>query len=54
VVSGSPGVDATKITAITLLSGIEPIANAVPNLLRDIIGGWNLGGGGGDLLELPQ
>ena len=55
VVSGSPGAgDASKITAITLLSGIEPIANAVPNLLRDIIGGWNLGGGGGDLLELPQ
>jgi hypothetical protein len=55
VVSGSPAAaDATKITAITLLSGIEPIANAVPNLLRDVIGGWNLGGGGGDLLELPQ
>jgi hypothetical protein len=54
VVSGSPGADATKITAITLLSGIEPIANAVPNLLREVIGGWNLGGGGGDLLELPQ
>ena len=55
VISGSPGAgDATRITAITLLSGIEPIANAVPNLLRDIIGGWNLGGGGGDLLELPQ
>jgi hypothetical protein len=55
VISGSPGAgDATRITAITLLSGIEPIANAVPNLLRDVIGGWNLGGGGGDLLELPQ
>jgi hypothetical protein len=55
VISGSPGAgDATRITAITLLSGIEPIANAVPSLLRDIIGGWNLGGGGGDLLELPQ
>ncbi|PWU00264.1 MAG: hypothetical protein C5B51_25375 [Terriglobia bacterium] len=53
VVNGTPSADGTKITAITLISGIEPIANAVPNLLRDVLGGWNLGGGG-DLIDLPQ
>jgi len=53
VVSGTPGADPGKLTVITLISGIEPIANAVPNLLRDVIGGWNLGGGG-DLIDLPQ
>lgn len=51
VVNGSP--DGNHITAITLISGIEPIANQIPNMLRDVIGGWNLGTPG-DLVDLPQ
>ena len=53
VVSGTAGAEPGRVTAITLITGIEPIANAVPNLIRDLIGGWNVGGGG-DLAELPQ
>jgi hypothetical protein len=53
VVNGSPGSDATHLTAVTVISGLEPIANALPNLLREVIGGWNLGIGG-DLVDLPQ
>ena len=53
VVNGSPGTEPSHLTAITLISGIEPIANAVPNLIRDVLGGWNLGTGG-DLLDIPE
>jgi hypothetical protein len=53
VVSGTAGAEPGRVTAITVITGIEPIANAVPNLIRDLIGGWNVGGGG-DLAELPQ
>jgi transcription antitermination factor NusG len=34
-------------TAVTLLAGVEPILTAAPNSTRDIMSGWNLGGGGG-------
>lgn len=34
-------------TAVTLLAGVEPILTAAPNSTRDIMAGWNLGGGGG-------
>jgi transcription antitermination factor NusG len=38
----------THPTAVTLLAGVEPILTAAPNSTRDIMSGWNLGGGGGE------
>jgi hypothetical protein len=34
-------------TAVMLIAGVEPILTAAPNSTRDIMSGWNLGGGGG-------
>ena len=34
-------------TAVMLIAGVEPILTAAPNATRDIMAGWNLGGGGG-------
>jgi len=44
------GTAATQPTAITLLSGVEPILSASPNSSRAamLLSPWNLGGGGGD------
>lgn len=47
MVSTTMGSDPTKVTAITLLAGVEPLLTASPTATRDIMGGWNLGGGGG-------
>jgi hypothetical protein len=30
-----------------MLAGVEPLLTASPNSTRDIMGGWNLGGGEG-------
>jgi hypothetical protein len=38
---------AGRVTAITLLAGVEPLLTASPSSTRDIMSGWNLGGGGG-------
>lgn len=48
MVSTTQGTDPGRVTAITLLAGVEPLLTASPNATRDIMGGWNLGGGGGD------
>jgi hypothetical protein len=48
VLTGSPDPDASHITAITLIAGIEPIVTAGAPVVQDLIGGWNLGGGGGE------
>ena len=43
------GADAARVTAITLLAGVEVLLTASPDAARDIMGGWNLGGAtGGD------
>jgi hypothetical protein len=42
------GSASTHPTAVTLLAGVEPILTAAPNSTRDIMSGWNLGGGGGE------
>jgi co-chaperonin GroES (HSP10) len=44
------GTATTEPTAITLLSGVEPILSASPNGTRAamLLSPWNLGGGGGD------
>jgi len=47
MVSTTEGNDSTHLTAITLLAGVEPVLTAAPNSTRDIMSGWNLGGGGG-------
>jgi len=48
MVSTTMGTDPTRVTAIVLLAGVEPILTAAPNATRDIMSGWNLGGGGGE------
>jgi Domain of unknown function (DUF5666) len=48
MVSTTQGTDPSRVTAITLLAGVEPLLTASPNATRDIMSGWNLGGGGGD------
>jgi hypothetical protein len=52
ILTGSPQTDATHLTAITIISGIEPIVSAGTALVQDLIGGWNLGGG--DIGDLGQ
>ena len=44
MVSGSAGSDAGRLTAISLLAGVEPLLTASPNAARDIMAGWNFGG----------
>jgi len=46
MVSTTQGSDPGRVTAITLLAGVEPLLTASPTATRDIMGGWNLGGGG--------
>jgi hypothetical protein len=45
MVSTTQGTDPGKVTAIMLLAGVEPILTAAPTATRDIMSGWNLGGG---------
>jgi len=47
MVSTTMGSDPTRVTVIMLLAGVEPLITAAPNATRDIMSGWNLGGGGG-------
>ncbi|MBZ5725561.1 MAG: hypothetical protein LAP87_11225 [Acidobacteriia bacterium] len=46
MISTTMGSDPTRVTVITLLAGVEPLLTASPNATRDIMSGWNLGGGG--------
>lgn len=46
MVSTTQGTDPGRVTAITLLAGVEPLLTASPTATRDIMSGWNLGGGG--------
>jgi len=41
------GSDPSRVTATMLLAGVEPLLTASPQATRDIMSGWNLGGGGG-------
>ena len=38
--------DPARVTAVMLLAGVEPLLTASPTATRDIMSGWNLGGGG--------
>jgi hypothetical protein len=46
LVSATRGTNPGRVTAITLLAGVEPLLTASPTATRDIMSGWNLGGGG--------
>ena len=46
MVSTTAGSDPSRVTVIMLLAGVEPILTAAPTATRDIMSGWNLGGGG--------
>ena len=48
MVSTTQGADAVHATAIMLLAGVEPLLTASPTATRDVMSGWNLGGGGGE------
>ena len=48
MVSTTQGSDPGRVTAVMLLAGVEPLLTASPNATRDIMSGWNLGGGGGE------
>jgi hypothetical protein len=46
IVSSSRGADLSKITAFTLVAGVEPFLQAAPRSAGQInLGGWNLDGG---------
>jgi hypothetical protein len=47
MVMTTAGSDSSHVTATMLLAGVEPLLTASPNSTRDIMSGWNLGGGGG-------
>ena len=46
MVSTTQGTTPGRVTAIMLLAGVEPLLTASPEATRDIMSGWNLGGGG--------
>jgi hypothetical protein len=50
VISSTAGAEPDKLTAITLLAGVEPILTSAPKGRQGMaLGSWNLGmGGGGD------
>jgi hypothetical protein len=48
MVSTTQGTEGGRATVIMLLAGVEPLLTASPTATRDIMSGWNLGGGGGD------
>jgi hypothetical protein len=48
MVSTTMGSDPSRVTLIMLLAGVEPLLTASPNSTRDIMSGWNLGGGAGE------
>ena len=48
VVTGSPTADMSKLTALSLVAGVDPILRAAPANGPDPLGGaWNIGGGEG-------
>jgi len=45
MLSSTTGSDPARVTAVMLLAGVEPLLTASPTATRDIMSGWNLGGG---------
>lgn len=48
MIVSTPGLGNSAVTAITLLSGVEPIITASPNNAAALLGGWNLSAPSGD------
>ena len=48
MVTTTEGTDSSHSTAIMLLAGVDDLLRASPSATRDIMSGWNLGGGGGE------
>ena len=46
MLSSTTGSDPARVMAVMLLAGVEPLLTASPTATRDIMSGWNLGGGG--------
>jgi len=50
IITGINGSDPSRITAITLIAGVDPILRAAPNRGPDPLGGsWNFGDIGGGM-----
>jgi hypothetical protein len=47
MLSAGDGADPGRVSAITLLAGVEPLLQAAPQGGRQIFGDWNLDMGGG-------
>ena len=53
IIASTAGADPGKITAITLLAGVEPILTSAPKGRQGmVLGNWNLDMGGG--MAFPQ
>ncbi len=48
MIVSTPGTGGTEVSAITLLSGVEPIITASPSNAAALLSGWNLSAPGGD------
>ena len=48
IVASQASASSTTVTAVTLLTGVEPILAASPDAASMTFSGWNPGGGGGD------
>jgi uncharacterized protein DUF5666 len=48
MIVSTPGVGGSAVTAITLLTGVEPIITASPNNAAALLGGWNLSAPSGE------
>jgi len=46
MVTTTIGTDPGKVTATFLLAGVEDVLRAAPTATRDLMSGWNMGGGG--------
>jgi hypothetical protein len=47
IVASEASPSSTTVTAVTLLTGVEPILAASPDAASATFSGWNVGGGGG-------
>jgi Domain of unknown function (DUF5666) len=48
MVTTTLGSDPAKVTATFLLAGVEDVLRAAPTATRDLMGNWNVSGGGGE------
>ncbi len=49
MILSTQGADASQVTAIIVLAGVEPILAAQPKGSEEmVLGQWNMGGGGGE------